>query len=77
VKGQTSIPGESLRPPDPSQNTCDWCTAPAVGSRPLLARVKGKRNGRVQTGMHVYFCSRHQHTAEEATAEPVRTKRAA
>lgn len=76
MKGQTRISGESLRQPDPSQNACEWCDQPAVASRPIMARVPGKRGGRTPTGMHVYFCGRHQHIAEEVTAEPIK-KRAA
>lgn len=61
---------EDLTRPRPT-GPCDWCDLPAVGSVPILKRVPGKRNARVLTGMNVYFCNRHQGTAERHVAEPL------
>jgi len=51
--------------------SCEWCDDAAVGAFPLVKRMPGKRNQIVRTGQHVFYCNRHQGTAERFVAEPL------
>jgi hypothetical protein len=67
---QTALEGDKLNPPRKDAG-CEWCEAPSTCSFPITRRVTGKRNGRIQTGMRVYACSKHEGQARRMTAEPL------
>lgn len=39
---------------------CEWCREPVELKIPVLRNIKGKKVGKIATGMHVYVCGKHE-----------------
>lgn len=67
MSDQTSLPIK-VKPTGGKANSCDWCGEVAIGSRPIMRRIK---TGVVSTERYVYYCPIHRRVAVEATGVPL------
>jgi len=59
--------GDELLAPKLDGASCEWCREPAIGSFPIFHKIRGKKVGKVQTGMHCFYCARHRAQAARLT----------
>jgi hypothetical protein len=45
--------------------TCEWCGDPADLKIPKLKKIKGKKVGKIATGMSIIACKKHERIARE------------
>jgi hypothetical protein len=49
--------------------TCEWCGDPADLKIPKLKKIKGKKVGKIATGMHILACNNHERIAREVALQ--------